>query len=102
MLKFFYQSFIYFLQKKGWLGLKKNDDGTFKKWGTGDKNFIRNLFIKKYCNYEIKYKYLPRRKGDLDTIFTDNQKAKKILNWKPKKGLKEIAISTFNYYNRWK
>jgi hypothetical protein len=43
--------FIYFLQKKGWLGLKKNDDGIFKKWGLGDKNFIRNLFNKKYCKF---------------------------------------------------
>ena len=31
--------FIYFLQKKGWLGVKKNDD-----WGTGPKNFLREIF----------------------------------------------------------
>lgn len=43
--------FIYFLQKKGWLGLKKNDDKVFDKWGRGDKNFMQNLFKKKYCNY---------------------------------------------------
>jgi hypothetical protein len=44
--------FIYFLQKKGWLGLKKNDDKIFEKWGKGDKNFMQNLFKKKYCNYK--------------------------------------------------
>ncbi|MEM3499890.1 MAG: TaqI-like C-terminal specificity domain-containing protein [Candidatus Bilamarchaeaceae archaeon] len=33
--------FLYFLQKKGWLGLEKD-----KYWGEGDKNFIRNLFNK--------------------------------------------------------
>ena len=43
--------FIYFLQKKGWLGLKKNAKKNFEKWGNGDKNFIRNLFEKKYCKY---------------------------------------------------
>ncbi|MCU0289444.1 MAG: Eco57I restriction-modification methylase domain-containing protein, partial [Acidobacteria bacterium] len=33
--------FLYFLQKKGWLGVKKND-----KWGSGDKKFLRTLFDK--------------------------------------------------------
>lgn len=39
--------FIYFLQKKGWLGLKKDDD-----WGTGPTNFLRRLFNKEYLDYE--------------------------------------------------
>ena len=31
--------FLYFIQKKGWFGVKKD-----RKWGTGSKNFIRELF----------------------------------------------------------
>lgn len=31
--------FIYFLQKKGWLGVKKQES-----WGAGPKNFLRKLF----------------------------------------------------------
>ena len=31
--------FIYFLQKKGWLGVEKDQD-----WGTGPKNFLRKIF----------------------------------------------------------
>jgi very-short-patch-repair endonuclease/predicted RNA methylase len=31
--------FLYFLQKKGWLGVPKN-----QKWGAGNKRFIQNLF----------------------------------------------------------
>ena len=31
--------FLYFLQKKGWLGVKEN-------WGDGDKNFFNNIFEK--------------------------------------------------------
>ncbi|MEW6104222.1 MAG: class I SAM-dependent DNA methyltransferase, partial [bacterium] len=31
--------FLYFLQKKGWLGVPKD-----KKWGDGDRNFLRSLF----------------------------------------------------------
>ncbi len=30
--------FLYFLQKKGWMGVKKGE-----KWGSGDKNFMRNI-----------------------------------------------------------
>lgn len=32
-------AFLYFLQKKGWLGVAKN-----KCWGTGDKRFVQHLF----------------------------------------------------------
>ena len=31
--------FVYFLQKKGWLGVEKDAD-----WGTGPKNFLRKIF----------------------------------------------------------
>lgn len=38
--------FLYFIQKKGWLGVNRDKD-----WGTGDKKFLRNLFEGKYGNY---------------------------------------------------
>lgn len=38
--------FLYFLQKKGWLGV--DEDG---KWGTGSKRFLRDLFEMKYTRY---------------------------------------------------
>ena len=33
--------FLYFIQKKGWLGVKRDQD-----WGSGDKKFLRKLFDK--------------------------------------------------------
>ncbi len=39
--------FLYFLQKKGWLGVPKE-----KNWGEGDRNFLRSLFKK--CSEEKK------------------------------------------------
>ncbi|MBU0682690.1 MAG: class I SAM-dependent DNA methyltransferase, partial [Candidatus Omnitrophica bacterium] len=39
--------FLYFLQKKGWLGVPQD-----KNWGEGDKNFLRSLFNK--CDRENK------------------------------------------------
>lgn len=37
--------FLYFLQKKGWLGVQPGQD-----WGTGSKNFLQELFQKKQYN----------------------------------------------------
>lgn len=38
--------FLYFLQKKGWLGVEQNG-----KWGTGSKRFLRDLFEMKHTRY---------------------------------------------------
>ncbi|MDD3976377.1 MAG: Eco57I restriction-modification methylase domain-containing protein [Candidatus ainarchaeum sp.] len=43
--------FLYFLQKKGWLGVKKDDLGKFRDWGTGPKDFMKRLFNREYCSY---------------------------------------------------
>ena len=43
--------FLYFIQKKGWLGIKRNNDGIYDKWGGGPKNFLRKLFEKEYSDY---------------------------------------------------
>ncbi|MEN3047113.1 MAG: class I SAM-dependent DNA methyltransferase, partial [Candidatus Hydrothermales bacterium] len=42
--------FLYFLQKKGWLGVEKG-----KPWGTGPKNFMRRLFNKEFGGYQNFY-----------------------------------------------
>jgi adenine-specific DNA-methyltransferase len=47
--------FIYFLQKKGLLGIKENNDGTFNKWGDGPRDFLRQLFEQKYIKYKNFY-----------------------------------------------
>jgi len=44
--------FIYFLQKKGWLGVGKDETGRFKSWGTGPKDFLRKLFDKEIVSYD--------------------------------------------------
>lgn len=39
--------FLYFLQKKGWFGVARD-----AAWGTGPKNFLRDLFKKEYGGYK--------------------------------------------------
>ena len=42
--------FLYFLQKKGWFGVGRDND-----WGTGSKQFLRELFEKKHSDYNNFY-----------------------------------------------
>jgi hypothetical protein len=44
--------FLYFLQKKGWLGVRRDSDGKFNDWGTGPKDFMKKLFSKEIVNYD--------------------------------------------------
>ena len=39
--------FLYFLQKKGWLGVGKDDKGNPANWGTGRRDFLRTLLYEK-------------------------------------------------------
>jgi hypothetical protein len=43
--------FLYFLQKKGWLGVQRGDD-----WGEGPGNFLRQLYEGAYVDYENFYR----------------------------------------------
>ena len=44
--------FLYFLEKKGWLGVRKDSSGNFGQWGSGSKKFLRELYNKKdYKNF---------------------------------------------------
>jgi hypothetical protein len=43
-------TFLYFLQKKGWFGVQKTAE-----WGTGSKQFLRELFDKKHGEYNNFY-----------------------------------------------
>lgn len=44
--------FLYFLQKKGWLGVGKDEKGNFRPWGAGPKDFLRRLFDRKLVPYD--------------------------------------------------
>lgn len=44
--------FLYFLQKKGWLGVEKDSTGAFKGWGSGPKDFLQRLHRKEIVPYD--------------------------------------------------
>jgi len=47
--------FLYFLQKKGWLGVDKDQSGDFKPWGSGNKDFLRKLFNKNFVKENVNF-----------------------------------------------
>lgn len=62
--------FLYFLQKKGWFGV-----GRDSAWGTGSKQFLRELFERKHGGYKnffndilepLFYEALSRDRSDID------------------------------------
>ncbi|MFA7168192.1 MAG: hypothetical protein WC096_04760, partial [Sphaerochaetaceae bacterium] len=45
--------FLYFLQKKGWLGVRQDPaTGRFQEWGAGPKDFMRRLYDGEIVPYE--------------------------------------------------
>jgi hypothetical protein len=44
--------FLYFLQKKGWLGVGREEKGNFRQWGSGPKDFLRRLYHREIVPYE--------------------------------------------------
>ena len=47
---------------------------------------------------KIKYKYLPRREGDIASSWADFSKANKKMGWQPKKNIKQICEDTWRWH----
>ena len=66
--------FLYFLQKKGWFGVKRGEE-----WGAGSKRFLRELFDKKHSDYNnffndilepLFYEALRAERGGVDDYYS--------------------------------
>ena len=84
--------FLYFLQRKGWLGL---DEG--EKYGDGDKNFLRNLFnqVKQKENFFNDY---------LEYLFYDALSRKRVTDYYKKFDIRIPFLNgglfdPINFYN---
>eukprot|EP00612_Vaucheria_litorea_P005762 CAMPEP_0171462974 /NCGR_PEP_ID=MMETSP0945-20130129/6807_1 /TAXON_ID=109269 /ORGANISM="Vaucheria litorea, Strain CCMP2940" /LENGTH=365 /DNA_ID=CAMNT_0011989627 /DNA_START=114 /DNA_END=1211 /DNA_ORIENTATION=- len=45
----------------------------------------------------IPFKIVPRREGDVETVYADPSLALKFMNWEAKKGIKEMCIDTWRW-----
>ena len=61
--------------------------------GTGLGTSVLDLITKfqEVNNIQIPFSYSKRREGDTSKVVADNKLAKKILNWSPKKNIKEMC-----------
>ncbi len=53
--------------------------------------------FEKITNIKLNYTVGPRRSGDVAAIYSDSAKAKRILNWEPKLGVKEMVESAWKW-----
>jgi UDP-glucose 4-epimerase len=56
--------------------------------------------FEKVSGKKVPYKIVKRRAGDPAKLIATSKKAKKVLNWTPKLGLKEMVQSTWQAYNK--
>ena len=50
------------------------------------------------CGVSIKFKYLPRREGDLGAFWADSSKAFETMGWKAKRNIKNICEDTWGWH----
>jgi UDP-glucose 4-epimerase len=74
-----------------------------------ESNYFNAGVGKGYSNLEIirqvekmagkfKWEFAPRRLGDADSLYASTTKIRKMLNWRPKYGLKEIIQSAYYWH----
>lgn len=67
--------------------------------GTNDGNSVKEVFstCEKITNRKIPLTICPRRDGDPEILIADNQKAKEILNWSPKRNLEHSIKTAYDW-----
>jgi UDP-glucose 4-epimerase len=53
--------------------------------------------FEKTTGQKLNYKIGPRRAGDVVAIYSNMEKAAKLLKWQPKRGIEEIMLSAWNW-----
>lgn len=66
--------------------------------GRGYSNLEILAMIKKASGVDFPVVFGPRRMGDADAIYADNTKAREVLGWVPRYGLKEIVESAYLWH----
>ena len=71
----------------------------FFNLGTRNGNSIKEIIslCEDIIGTKIRVKEMPRRCGDPAKLVADNKKAKEILNWEPKRSLKDSIISAYKW-----
>ncbi len=86
------------------LALKHLEKKTTPKYdvinlGTGKGSTVLEMItaFEKATGQKLNYTIGPKRPGDIEAVYSDTKKAKKVLGWKPELGLKEMMESAWKW-----
>jgi UDP-glucose 4-epimerase len=67
--------------------------------GTGKGVSVKQVVetFEKVNHLKLNYKYGPRRKGDVEAINANNEKAQRVLGWKPEHSLEDMLTSAWKW-----
>ena len=67
--------------------------------GTGNPTSVLELVetFQKINNVKVPYDFVNRREGDVDRIVADNNLAKEILNWEPKRKISDMCVDGWKW-----
>jgi UDP-glucose 4-epimerase len=81
--------------------MAKQDRSDVFNLGTGQGSSVLEILklSRAASGKEIPADIVPRRPGDPSTVFADNSKARTVLGWQPRYGLKEIIDTAWAWHN---
>lgn len=89
---------------KGYEWLNKLDQPMLETVNVGTGNGVSVLEIihtfEKVSNQSLKWKFGPRREGDVEQIFADTSKAEKLLGWKAERSIEDALVDSWNWQNK--
>ena len=77
--------------------LLKGNDSIELNLGTNEGNTVKEVFstCEEVTGKKIPVKICPRREGDPAILVADNSRAKEVLNWQPKRNLKQSIQTAY-------
>lgn len=72
--------------------------------GTGKGSSVLEIIhtFEKVSNTKLNWKFGPRRPGDVEQIFADVTKAKKLLDWSSKRSIEDAVRDAWNWEQKWR
>ena len=79
--------------------LKSNSGKSVFNVGTGNGLSVLDIInaFEEVNNLKVNYVFGPRRRGDIDKIYSDGKKIKTVLGWEPTKTTKEALLSAWKW-----
>lgn len=81
--------------------IKKPNPGGHELINLGNGEGVSVLEVvkafEKASNSKLNYKVVDRRPGDVEAIYSNSEKARKLLNWKPKYSLEDMMLSAWKW-----